>query len=84
MTLLDRKVLLGGRLRALGGAVIIGIGFHFWGSIEIYLGQTITNYLFVIMVVLFLGRVFIFIGQMIEGWWGVRKAERGQRKQEVS
>jgi TM2 domain-containing membrane protein YozV len=67
MTLLDRKVLLEETAFALGGAVIIGVGFYFRSSIEIYLGQTITNYLFIVMVVLFLGRVFIFIGQMICG-----------------
>ena len=64
MTLLDRKGLLEETAFALCGVVIIGVGFYFRSSIEIYLGQTITNYLFIVMVVLFLGRVSIFIGQI--------------------
>jgi hypothetical protein len=65
---------------ALGGAVAIGLALYFRSNIEIYLGETITKWLFVIAGVLYLLSVL----NVIQGWLFVREGERLKREREAA
>jgi hypothetical protein len=80
MPILDWKDLREAASAVLGGAVAIGLALYFRSNIEIYLGETITNWLFVIVGVPYLLSVL----NVIEGWRFVREGERLEREQEAA
>ncbi len=79
MFILTRKDLHEAVFSALGGAVVIGLAVYFKSNIEIYLGETFTKWLIVVVVALYL----LSIANVIDGWVSVRDWERRQREVEA-
>ena len=80
MLILTRKDLHEAVFGALGGAVVIGLAVYFKSNIEIYIGETLTWWLFVIFGALYA----VSIPNVINGWLFVRECEGLEREQEAT
>src|SRR5215471_5962740 len=80
MDILSRKDLREAAWAAVGGAGAIGLALYFRSNIKLYLGETITTWLFVAVGVLYL----LSLSNVIQGWLFVREGERLEREREAA
>ncbi len=67
----------------LGAAVVIGLALYFRSYIAGYMGETLTKWLLLVVLILFFGTAISLAGDVVEGWLRIRKQEAEDKREQA-